>query len=136
MEHNKDLTPFAQELRKNMTKEERKLWYQFLKNHPVQFNRQVTCGRYILDFYCPAASLAVELDGNQHAEPEALEKDRIRTEYLNCNGIYVLRIPNRRIWMNFPGVCEGIDDLVQKRLCRFYNRNLIHRYENFQSERT
>ena len=48
MEHNKDLTPFAQKLRKNMTKEEQKLWYQFLKNHPVQFNRQATCNRNLI----------------------------------------------------------------------------------------
>ena len=115
MERNKHLTPYAQDLRNRMTKEERHLWYDFLRNHPAQFKRQAVCGRYILDFYCPAASLAVELDGNQHAEPEALEKDRLRAEYLNCRGIYVLRIPNRRIWANFHGVCEGIDDLVKKR---------------------
>ena len=115
MERNKKLTPFAQELRRNMTKEERQLWYHFLQDHPVQFKRQAVCGRYILDFYCPRAKLAIELDGNQHAEPEALEKDRLRTEYLNSLGIYVLRIPNRRIWINFPGVCEFIDDLLQQR---------------------
>ena len=115
MSRNKDLTPFAQDLRKHMTKEERRLWYSFLHNHPVQFKRQVTCGRYILDFYCPLASLAIELDGSQHTEPEGQEKDRVRTEYLHSLGIYVLRIPNRRIWVNFRGVCEGIDDLVQKR---------------------
>jgi very-short-patch-repair endonuclease len=115
MERNKNLTPYAQALRNQMTKEERRLWYSFLRNHPVQFKRQAVCGNYILDFYCPLARLAIELDGSQHAEPEGLEKDRIRTEYLNSCGIYVLRIPNRRIWVNFRGVCEGIDDLVQKR---------------------
>ena len=115
MEHNKNLTPYAQELRKHMTKEERRLWYGFLRSYPVQFKRQVTCGNYILDFYCPAVQLAIELDGCQHAEPEGLKKDRIRTEYLNSCGNYVLRIPNRRIWVNFPGVCDGIHDLVQKR---------------------
>ncbi len=115
MEHNKTLTPYAQDLRRRMTKEERRLWYDFLRNHPVQFNRQVTCGNYILDFYCPLAKLAIELDGSQHARQEGLEKDRIRTEYLNSLGIYVLHIPNRRVWVNFHGVCEGIDDLVQKR---------------------
>jgi very-short-patch-repair endonuclease len=115
MERNKNLTPYAQDLRNQMTKEERRLWYSFLRNHPVQFKRQAVCGNYILDFYCPLASLAIELDGSQHAEPEGLEKDSIRTEYLNSYGIYVLRIPNRRVWVNFRGVCEGIDDLVQKR---------------------
>ena len=115
MEHNKKLTPYAQDLRKRMTKEERRLWYGFLRDYPVQFKRQVTCGNYILDFYCPAARLAIELDGYQHAEPERLAKDRIRTEYLNSCGIYVLRIPNRRVWVNLPGVCEGIHDLLKKR---------------------
>ncbi len=115
MGRNKELTPFAQDLRRNMTPEERQLWYHFLRDHPMQFYRQVTCGNYIMDFYCPLVKLAIELDGNQHAEPEGLEKDRIRTAYLNEQGIYVLRLPNRRIWVNFRGVCEGIDDLVKKR---------------------
>jgi very-short-patch-repair endonuclease len=53
-----------------MTKEERRLWYEYLKNYPKQFRRQVTCDRYILDFYCAAAKLAVELDGSQHYDPE------------------------------------------------------------------
>lgn len=58
----------AQHLRKNATKEENKLWYQFLRTYPVQFRRQVVFGPYILDFYCAAAKLAVELDGSQHFE--------------------------------------------------------------------
>ena len=119
MSRNKDLTPLAQELRKDMTKEERRLWCCFLRKHPALFKRQVVCGNYILDFYCAAASLAIELDGSQHAEPEGQEKDRIRTEYLHSLGIYVLRIPNRRIWMNFSGVCEGIDDVLKKRVSRY-----------------
>ena len=115
MERNKHLTPCAQDLRNRMTKEERRLWYGFLRDRPAQFKRQAVCGHYILDFYCPLAKFAIELDGSQHAEPVGLEKDRIRTEYLNSCGIYVLRIANRRVWVNFRGVCEGIDDLVQKR---------------------
>ena len=81
MRHNKDLTNLAQLLRKNMTKEERKLWYEFLQQHPCQFHRQVTVGRYILDFYCSKAKLAIELDGSQHYEPENQEKERERTEF-------------------------------------------------------
>ena len=113
--HNKNIVPTAKMLRKNMTKEEKHLWYDFLRTYPVRFSRQKVLGKYIADFYCAKANLVIELDGSQHAEPEGLEKDRIRTEYLNSCGIYVLRIPNRRIWVNFRGVCEGIDDLVQKR---------------------
>ena len=115
MQHNKKLTKYAQDLRKNMTKEERKLWYDFLKDYPVQFRRQVTCGQYILDFYCAKAKIAVELDGSQHFEPEEIEKDLRRTHYLNSQGIYVVRIPNNEISNNLDGVCARIDELVQTR---------------------
>jgi len=116
MNHNKNLTQFAQKLRKEMTKEEKQLWYQYLRGYPEQFRRQVTCGQYILDFYCAKAKLAIELDGSQHFEPEAEEKDRERTQYLNSVGIYVLRIPNNEIWKNLRGVCEEIDIAVKFRM--------------------
>ena len=66
MKHNSELTPLAQRLRREMTKEERKLWYDFLNTYPYRFRRQVAFGHYILDFYCSSAKLAVELDGSQH----------------------------------------------------------------------
>ena len=66
MKHNGKLTPRAQNLRKNMTKEECRLWYEYLRTYPHQFRRQVAFGNYILDFYCAAAKLAVELDGSQY----------------------------------------------------------------------
>ena len=116
MKHNKRLTQFAQQLRKEMTKEEKQLWYQYLREYPVQFRRQVTCGQYILDFYCAKARLAIELDGSQHFEPEATEKDLLRTQYLESLDIFVLRIPNNEIWSNFEGVCQGIDIIVHERL--------------------
>ena len=115
MQHNKKLTPLAQALRKEMTKEEKQLWYQFLRNYPAQFKRQVTCGKYILDFYCAKAQLAIELDGSQHFEPEAVEKDRIRTQYLNSIDILVLRFPNNQVWKNFRGICNQIDFVVRSR---------------------
>ena len=115
MHHNKKLTPFAQALRKEMTKEEKQLWYQFLRKYPIQFKRQETCGRYILDFYCAKAKLAIELDGSQHFEPEAVEKDRIRTHNLNSMGILVLRFPNNQVWKNFGGICNQIDCIVKDR---------------------
>ena len=116
MQHNHKLTAFAQKLRKEMTKEEKQLWYQYLRTYPVQFRRQVTCGQYILDFYCAKARLAVELDGSQHYEPDASEKDAERTAYLNGAGVYVLRIPNNAIWENLRGVCEQIDLEVKRRV--------------------
>ncbi len=115
MQHNKKLTPLAQALRKEMTKEEKQLWYRFLREYPIQFHRQVTCGQYILDFYCSKAKLAIELDGSQHFETEAAEKDRIRTQYLNSIGICVLRFPNNEIWKNLSGVCDQIDRFVRER---------------------
>ena len=116
MEHNKKLTPLAQKLRKEMTKEEKQLWYQFLKMYSIQFKRQVTCGQYILDFYCPSAKLAVELDGKHHYIDERAEKDKIRTEYLNSVGIYVMRFSNKDIWKSFNRVCMQIDYIVKQRI--------------------
>jgi len=116
MKHNKKLTSLAQGLRKQMTKEEKQLWYQYLREYPVQFRRQVTCGQYILDFYCAKAKLAIELDGSQHYEPESAKEDTIRTQYLESLGIMVLRFPNNAIWDNLRGVCEQIDLSVNDRL--------------------
>ena len=109
MEHNKRLTPFAQELRREMTPEERRLWYRYLRDHPFPFRRQVTCGTYILDFYCAKAKLAIELDGSQHYTSEGEDYDQNRTAYLNSIGISVLRIPNNAVWKNLSGVCKQID---------------------------
>ena len=116
MQHNKNLTFRARELRKNMTKEERKLWYEYLRNYPIRFRRQVTCGRFILDFYCAAAKLAIELDGSQHYEPAGQIYDAERTEYLNGLGICVLRFSNFDIASNLRGVCQQIDMTVSERI--------------------
>ena len=63
---NQELTAISQMLRRNMTKEERHLWYDFLKSQPVVFKRQKVIGRYIVDFFCADAMLVIELDGSQH----------------------------------------------------------------------
>ena len=116
MQHNSKLTPRAQILRKNMTKEERRLWYEYLHDYPCRFRRQVTFGNYIVDFYCAAAKLAVELDGSQHCEPSELLYDERRTAYLNSLGIYVLRISNLDVLRNLRGVCQQIDLVISERL--------------------
>ena len=116
MQHNSKLTPRAQKLRKNMTKEERRLWYEYLHDYPCRFRRQVTFGNYIVDFYCAAAKLAVELDGSQHCEPSELLYDERRTAYLNSLGIYVLRISNLDVLRNLCGVCQQIDLVISERL--------------------
>ncbi|MGM9627336.1 MAG: endonuclease domain-containing protein [Faecousia sp.] len=116
MEHNSKLTPRAQELRKNMTKEERKLWYEYLRSYPFRFRRQVAFGNFILDFYCATAKLAVELDGSQHYEPEGQQYDLYRSAYLNRIGISVLRFSNTDVLRNFDGVCLTIDQTVNERI--------------------
>ena len=117
MEHNKQNKPLAKALRKNMTPWERKLWYCFLREYPVRFQRQKCIGNFIVDFYCFRAKLVVELDGGGHYDPEAEEKDRNRTKELEKQGLKVLRFCNLDVDKNFYGVCSVIDEEVKK-LCR------------------
>ena len=106
----------SQALRRSMTKEERHLWYDFLKTYPVQFKRQYPIGCYIVDFYCFRAKLVIELDGSQHCEAAAVDYDRKRTDYLQQQGLYVVRISNRDVTERFHSVCEMIDNTVRDRL--------------------
>ena len=105
---NAKLLPFARQLRKEMTKEERHLWYDFLRDCPYKFTRQKIVHQYILDFYCDSKKLAVELDGSQHYEEKGQSDDAVRTEFLNRLGICVLRFSNAEVKENFRGVCEAI----------------------------
>ena len=116
MERNEKLSTNAKNLRKNMTKEEAKLWYQFLCRYPYRFRRQYIIGNYITDFYCHQAKLVVELDGSQHCDPDEMEYDRKRTTYLQTQGIEVLRFSNLDIIRQFPCVCEAIDNAVKGRI--------------------
>jgi len=99
-----------------MTKEERHLWYDFLKQHPLQFKRQLPVGSYIVDFYCHKAKLVIELDGSQHCAPEQMEYDRKRTAFLESQGLYVLRISNLDAMREFRGVCEMIELVIRERM--------------------
>lgn len=114
--HNKSLTHYARDLRKNMTREEKRLWYDFLRTYPVKFLRQKVIGRYIADFYCAKANLVIELDGSEHYTPEARINDEERSAFLQDYGICVVRIINIEVNRNFYGVCEYIDKLVTERL--------------------
>ena len=114
--HNKQLVPFAKQLRKEMTKEERHLWYDFLRTYPVRFLRQKILGKYIADFYSAEAKLVIELDGSQHYEDDNLEKDAERTAFLEGYGLTIIRIPNNEVSRNFRGVCEYIDLAVRQSL--------------------
>lgn len=96
-----------------MTKEENLLWYNFLRKYPLQFRRQYVIGNYIVDFYCHKAKLAIELDGSQHYEQAGINYDRQRTQYLQTQGIQVLRFTNLEVLQQFPLVCEVIDSKVK-----------------------
>lgn len=106
--NNPKLKPYAQKLRQEMTKEERHLWYDFLKDLPVTINRQKVIGNYIVDFYCASAKLVIEIDGSQHYEDKGIKSDNKRDNYLNELGLRVLRYTNDDINNNFGGVCENI----------------------------
>ena len=114
--HNKQLVPFAKQLRKEMTKEERHLWYDFLRTYPVRFSRQKVLGKYIADFYSAEVKLVIELDGSQHYEELNVEKDTDRTAFLESYGLTVIRIANNEVMRNFRGICEYIDAAVRQSL--------------------
>ena len=104
----------ARNLRKEMTPWERKLWYCFLKEYPVRFQKQKCIDNFIVDFYCFRAKLVIELDGSGHYEEKIQKYDEHRTEILNSYGLKVLRFCNLDIDKNFYGVCTVIDEEVKK----------------------
>ena len=108
LEQNKALLTNARNLRKGMTKEERKLWYTFLCKLPVRFRRQQIIGNYIVDFYCHSKALVIELDGSQHFEDKGKQADLERDAYLRGLGLRVLRYSNLDVNRKFRGVCEDI----------------------------
>ena len=114
--HNKQLVTFAKQLRKEMTIEERHLWYDFLRTYPIRFSRQKVLGKYIADFYSAEAKLVIELDGSQHYEDGNVEKDAERTAFLEGYGLTIIRIPNNEVSRNFRGICEYIDVAVRQSL--------------------
>lgn len=104
-------------LRKNQTDAEKKLW-QVLRNRQlagVKFRRQVSFGKYILDFYAPEYSLGVEADGGQHYDDNGMKQDETRTSELSKAGVQILRFSNREILNNVAGVCEVILSVIEKK---------------------
>ena len=91
-----------------MTKEERRLWYDFLKNLPITVKRQKIIGGYIVDFYIPSAKLVIELDGSQHYSDGGVEYDQERNAYMESLGLTVLRYPNSEVTGHFQSVCGNI----------------------------
>ena len=106
--NNPKLKRNAQKLRREMTKEERHLWYDFLKQLPVTVNRQKAIDHYIVDFYCASAKLVIELDGSQHFEDKGPAADRERDNALNQRGITIVRYSNNDVNRNFDGVCADL----------------------------
>ena len=116
IERNKNLVEASKDLRKNMTKQEKHLWYDFLRNYPIRWYRQRIIGSFIVDFYCSRAKLVIEVDGSQHYEKDAMEYDEFRTKAINVYNIEVLRFSNSDVDKNFDGVCAVIDKTVKERL--------------------
>ena len=114
--YNADLKERAKALRKNMTPQERKLWYDFLRKYEHQAYRQKIINNYIVDFYCPAAKLVIEIDGGQHYSKEQIEYDNERTKNLEGYGLEIIRIPNNEVNRNFYNVCTYIDRLIKTKL--------------------
>jgi very-short-patch-repair endonuclease len=105
---NNQLTGFAKTMRKNPTDEEKKIWYGLLRYITPKFHRQKIIGNYIADFYCPKLKLVIEIDGIQHLTEEHKEKDQTRDQFLEGQGLRVLRFPNESIRKHFADVCQAI----------------------------
>ena len=110
--HNSKLGKNARSLRKNMTKEERHLWYDCLKNFPVMVHRQKVIGKYIVDFYIASAQIVIEIDGTQHYEDSGKQYDAARDAYLESLGCTILRYSNADIHLRFEFVCADIYNKV------------------------
>ena len=102
------LVRYSKELRKNMTPQERRLWYDYLKKLPLTVKRQKPLLDYIADFFIYEKSTVIELDGRQHYTEEHREADRIRDSRLRSIGVTVLRYKNTDIDCHFESVCRDI----------------------------
>jgi len=112
LSYNKKLKQWTQELRKNATPQENKLWYEFLRKHPCRFTRQKPIDNYIVDFLCPSKKLVIEIDGSQHFTDDGLKYDGIRTDLLMKHGLHVMRFTNTQINTSFNAVCEEIQKYI------------------------
>jgi len=113
---NEDLLDIAKILRRNMTRQEKHLWYDFLKDYPVKIYKQRIIDNYITDFYCHSARLVIELDGSQHYTKQGKLRDETRTLTLEKYGLCILRFSNKDIDEKFEGVCRMIDKTINERL--------------------
>lgn len=112
--YDKKLKSRADELRKNMTQQEWNLWYFYLRNHRLKWYRQRIIDRFIVDFYCHAAKLVIEIDGKQHYTEQGIAYDMERTQVLQEYGLKVLRYTNQQLEDNFQEVCWDIERNLQQ----------------------
>ena len=127
LKYNKKLIPRAKELRHNMTKQEKHLWYDFLCKYPVRFQRQKAIDNFIVDFYCHKAKLIVELNGSQHYSEEGMEYDSSRSDILAQYALKVIRFANTDVDKNFADVCVAIDEKVKQRLKEIPSTPAVYR---------
>jgi len=109
------LIPKARALRKNMTRQERRLWYEFLNKYKPRFQRQKAIDNFIADFYCHEARLIIEIDGSQHFTDGGMAYDSMRSNILTGYDLAIMRFTNRDIDNNFEGVCAMIDFEVKSK---------------------
>ena len=110
------LIEYARQLRREATRQEKRLWYDFLSKYPVRFQRQKAIGTYIVDFYCHAVRLVIEIDGDQHGEPDAVSYDSQRTAFFEQQGLKVIRFTNQEVDTSLDAVCAQINRVVLDRL--------------------
>ena len=113
---NNKLLEYAKELRRNMTPQEKHLWYDFLRHYPLKIYKQRIIDNFIADFYCHKARLVIELDGSQHFTPEGRSYDEARTDVLEKYGLSVIRFSNIDVDERFDGVCYMIDKAIQEKI--------------------
>lgn len=113
---NRNIIGYTHKLRKNMTKQERRLWYDFLQKYPIKIYRQRSVDRYIVDFYCSQAQLVIEVDGGQHYTKEGLAYDKKRTAILEKYNLKVIRFSNREVDDQFEVVCWKIDQVIKSQI--------------------
>ena len=116
--YRKTLKETARSLSTSMTDAEQVLWHRIRRKQiqDVQFYRQKPLLSFIVDFYCPAAKLVVELDGSQHFETGHQAKDRARDAALAGLGLQVLRFDNRQVLLETDAVLAAIDEAVKGRM--------------------
>ena len=111
---NNNLLDNAKDLRRNMTPQEKRLWYEFLRDYPVKIYRQRIIEDYVVDFYCHKARLVIEIDGGAHFTIEGKTYDKVRSRTLNRLDLHVMRFSNNQIDTELEAVCKTIDEFVKR----------------------